>query len=180
MKSSEATKPAATRLSSGPEPDCDIWFRRAEPDEAGQLFEMIEELALFEKLEPPDQAARGRLQRDIFGAAPRLEAYLLGCGAEIAGYALILETYSSFLALPTLYLEDLYVRPGWRGRGLAGAALQELARMAMERGCGRMEWVVLHWNDGARRLYTRIGAREMGDWVYCRLEGEPMRRLAGE
>src|SRR5206468_7519027 len=117
-------------------------------------------LAEFEKLPPPDAEAQARLVEDGFGARPRFEAWLaFGNGeAEPVGYALVFETYSSFLARPTLYLEDVFVLPAWRARGIGQALLRQCIQTAHERGCGRLEWACLDWNTKARKFYERIGA----------------------
>ena len=154
------------------------WFRRARDGDAARLLELIRELALFEELAPPDSAAADRLMTDIFGPAPRLEAYMGGFDKAAVAYALVLETYSSFLARPTLYLEDLYVQPEYRSRGLGEVMVRRLAAEAVSRGCGRMEWVVLDWNEGAQRFYRRTGAEMMDGWRICRLSGEALEDLA--
>lgn len=152
--------------------------RRAAPGEAPILLDLIRALADYEKLTPPDQTAQQRLVRDIFGARPRLDAFLAFVDGEPAGYALILETYSSFLALPTLYLEDLFVRPEFRGCGAGHALFRAMVREAAERGCGRMEWVVLDWNEPAREFYRRQGAEPLADWITMRLTRERIEELA--
>jgi GNAT superfamily N-acetyltransferase len=154
--------------------------RRAGPNDAAVFLELVEALAVYERLEPPNDAARARLLADGFGPAPRFEVYLAEADGVVHGYAIVLETYSSFLARPTLYLEDLFVRPEARRRGLGYALLRHLAREAVVRGCGRMEWVVLHWNEPAKRFYDRAGARLLEDWGFCRLDGDALRKIAGE
>lgn len=146
--------------------------RPARAEEAPVLLDLIRALAEYEKLDPPDEAACGRLVRDIFGPKPRLEAWLAFSAGEAAGYALILETYSSFLALPTLYLEDIFVRPEFRGRGAGAALFRAMVAEASRRGCGRMEWVVLDWNRLALDFYARFGARVLDDWLTMRLARE--------
>jgi GNAT superfamily N-acetyltransferase len=96
------------------------------------------------------------------------------------GYALVFETYSTFLARPTLYLEDLFVRPEARRRGAGTALLQFLAREAIRRGCGRMEWSVLDWNELAQGVYRKLGAQQLEEWRLCRITGDALRLLAGE
>lgn len=146
-----------------------IEVRRARPEEAPVLMELILGLAEYEKLAPPDEAAQERLRRDIFGEKPRLEAWLVFVDGTAAGYALVLETYSSFLALPTLYLEDIFVKPGFRGRGAGAALFRRMVEEAERRGCGRMEWVVLDWNRPALEFYERFGAQRMEEWISMRL-----------
>jgi len=156
-----------------------VQVRKAQQEDGSTLLALIRALAEYERLQPPAPEAEARLLRDAFGAAPRYEAYLAELDGEPVGYAIVLETYSSFLARPTLYLEDLFVRPEARRRGAGGAMLRHLARLALERGCGRMEWTVLDWNTLARDVYRRIGAEEMDGWTTCRLTGEALRALAG-
>jgi GNAT superfamily N-acetyltransferase len=149
-----------------------VEVRKAKPEEAPVLLELIRALADYEKLDPPAEAAQGRLVRDIFGERPRLEAWLAFVDGTAAGYALILETYSSFLALPTLYLEDLFVLPEFRSRRAGSALFRRMVKEADARGCGRMEWTVLDWNTLAQDFYRRYGARQQEDWQYWRLRRE--------
>ncbi|MCS7042825.1 MAG: GNAT family N-acetyltransferase [Bryobacteraceae bacterium] len=157
-----------------------VEVRRARPEEAPMLLELILGLAEYEKLEPPDAEAQQRLVRDIFGPRPRLEAWLVFVDGAPAGYALTLETYSSFLALPTLYLEDIFIKPDFRGRGAGGALFRRLVEEARRRGCGRMEWVVLDWNRPALGFYEHFGARRLSEWITMRLTQEDFARILGE
>lgn len=152
-------------------------IRRAEPPEAATLLELICALADYEKLPPPDEAAKQRLVRDIFGPKPRLDAYLAFYEGRAVGYALILETYSSFLALPTLYLEDIFVLPDCRGKGVGAELLREMVAEAERRGCGRMEWVVLDWNTTAQEFYKRFGATHLNEWMTMRLTKDDFIRI---
>ncbi len=143
--------------------------RRALPAEAPILLSLIDALADYEKLTPPDESARQRLVRDIFGDKPRLDAWLSFVDGVAAGYALVLETYSSFLALPTLYLEDIFVKTEFRGQGAGAGLFKEMVAEADRRGCGRMEWVVLDWNRLAQDFYAKYGAQHLHDWRTMRL-----------
>jgi len=154
--------------------------RRARPDEAPILLDLIRALADYEKLTPPDPAATQRLVRDIFGDKPRLDAYLVFQDNQPAGYALILETYSSFLALPTLYLEDIFVKVEFRGQGAGKALFLEMVAEAERRGCGRMEWVVLDWNRLAQDFYRRFGAAHLNDWMTMRLNRDDFSRILAQ
>lgn len=149
-----------------------VEVRQARPDEAPVLLELIRALADYEKLDPPTEDAQARLVRDIFADRPRLEAWLVFVDGAAAGYALTLETYSSFLALPTFYLEDLFVLPEFRGRRAGAALFRRMVQEANDRGCGRMEWTVLDWNSLAQDFYRRFGARHQDDWQYWRLRRE--------
>jgi GNAT superfamily N-acetyltransferase len=155
-----------------------ILIRKARPEDGPTLLDLIRDLAEYERLEPPDAEARTRLFEDMFGPQPRVEAYLAEIDGEAVGYAIVLETYSSFLARPTLYLEDLFVRSDRRRRGAGSALLRFLAVEAVARGCGRMEWVVLTWNELARGVYRNFGAEELDGWRVCRLSGEALAALA--
>jgi GNAT superfamily N-acetyltransferase len=155
-----------------------VSIRRATAADAGLLFTLIRALAEYERLEPPDDAALERLRADGFGRAPRFETWLAEVDGEAVGYAITFETYSTFLARPTLYLEDLFVRPEARRQGAGTALLRRLAAEAVARGCGRMEWTVLDWNEMARRVYRRIGADLLEEWRFCRLSGEALARAA--
>lgn len=151
--------------------------RRAAAEDFETLFELITALAVYEKLEPPDEEARLRLLRDGFGEAPRYEAWLVEVDGEVAGYAIAFETYSTFLARPTLYIEDIFVRPEFRGLGAGYALFRHLAVQADERGCGRMEWVCLDWNRPAQAFYERVGARHLTEWLTYRLSREQLREV---
>jgi GNAT superfamily N-acetyltransferase len=155
-----------------------ITIRPAGPQDADTLLELIEALAHYEHLEPPDAEARARLVEHGFGSNPRFETFLAECDGVAVGYALVFETYSTFLARPTLYLEDLFVRPEARRRGAGTALLRFLAREAVARGCGRMEWTVLDWNELAQGVYRKLGARQLEEWRLCRLTGDALHRLA--
>lgn len=130
---------------------------------------LIDALADYEVLARPDEAARSRLLRDGFGPAPRYEAFLAFVDGRPVGYAIIYETYSSFLALPTLYLEDIFVLPEFRNRKAGLALFLHCARLARERDCGRMDWTVLHWNELAIQFYHRLGAQHLEEWQLYRL-----------
>jgi GNAT superfamily N-acetyltransferase len=156
-----------------------IQIRRARAEDAGTLFELICALADYEHLEPPDAAARERFIADGFGVRPRFEAFLAEIDGAAVGYAIVFETYSTFLARPSLFLEDLFVRPEARRRGAGQALLRHLAAAAVARGCGRMEWMVLAWNELAQGAYRKLGAQQLDEWRLCRLTGEALERLAG-
>lgn len=156
-----------------------VLVRRALPADAGAVLELVRGLAEYEKLPPPDDDARERLVRDMFSTPPRINALLAEVAGAPAGYAFYFETYSSFLARPTLYLEDIFVRPEFRGRGAGIALFRFLAGEALERDCGRMEWVVLDWNQPAIDFYGRLGARHMKEWQIHRLGREELMSLLG-
>lgn len=141
-------------------------------------LELVDALADYEKLDRPSPEARQRLLADAFGPRPRIQVYIGELDGRPAAYAITLETYSSFLALPTLYLEDLFVVPEARKHGLGRAMIRLLAGEAVRRGCGRMEWVVLDWNRLAIDFYERLGARHLKDWYIYRLTADQLQEIA--
>jgi GNAT superfamily N-acetyltransferase len=155
-----------------------VTVRRANAEDGETLLALVRALAEYERLAPPDAEACARLLEDGFGPRPRFEAYLAELDGAPVGYAIVFETYSSFLARPTLYLEDLFVLPEARRQGAGGAMMRFLAAEALARGCGRMEWVVLDWNELAQGVYRRLGAELLPDWRVCRLTAAALQQLA--
>jgi GNAT superfamily N-acetyltransferase len=153
-------------------------LRRATAADGAAYIELVRGLARFEELEPPDDAAAARLLEHAFGPRPRYELCVVELGGELVAYAAFFETYSTFRALPSLYLEDVFVREDARGRGIGGSILRHLARLAVERGCGRFEWCVLDWNERAQSFYRALGARILSDWQLCRVDGAALASLA--
>jgi GNAT superfamily N-acetyltransferase len=139
---------------------------------------LIRELAEYERLLPEAVVTEADLRASLFGPRPYAEVLLADGDADVAGFALFFHNYSTFLGKPGVYLEDLYVRPEYRRRGLGTALFRRLARLAVERGCGRLEWAVLDWNEPALRFYRQLGAVPMSDWTVQRLVGDGLRRLA--
>jgi GNAT superfamily N-acetyltransferase len=154
-----------------------ISVRKTQRDDAPALLHLIDALAAYEKLTPPDDAAKERLVRDMFSDRPRIESLLVEVDGTPAGYTLFFETYSSFLALPTLYLEDLFVLPEFRSLRAGSALFRETIAESHRRGCGRMEWSVLDWNQLAIDFYARFGARRLHEWHYYRFLREDMERI---
>jgi GNAT superfamily N-acetyltransferase len=142
------------------------------------LLELIDALADYERLARPDAQARERLVQDGFSESRRFDAYLVELAGTAVGYAIVFESYSSFLARPTLFLEDVFVLPEHRRAGVGEAVVRFLAAEALRRGCGRMEWVVLTWNEPAIRFYDRLGAQRLDGWMAYRLTGEDLERVA--
>lgn len=150
-----------------------IKVRPAVREDAETIIDLVVALAEYEKLEPPSPEGRKRLIDDAFSDKPRFEVFLAEIeDGTIVGYAFILENYSTFLALPTLYLEDLFVLPEYRSTGAGSALFQQVAAEAKKRGCGRVEFVVLDWNQLARDFYHRKGVQHMQDWCFYRLDAE--------
>lgn len=142
------------------------------------IVTMIRRLGEYERLGHEVETSAARVRRHGFGRPRYFETLLCERDGTPIGFALYFYTYSTFLARPSLYLEDLFVVPEARGVGAGKALLAELARIARRRGCGRMEWAVLDWNAPAIRFYESLGARLRKDWVLTRITGEPLRRLA--
>lgn len=155
-------------------------LRAATADDAPLLLELIRALARYERLEHEVVATEAGLREHLFGPRRYAEAMIAEWDGEPAGFALYFHNYSTFLARPGLYLEDLFVKPELRGRGIGRRLLVELARLAVERGCGRLEWAVLDWNEPARRFYRSLGAEARTEWVIKRLTGEALTRLAAQ
>ncbi len=143
--------------------------RRAVPADGPAYVALVRALAVFEHLPPPDDEAAGRLVADAFADPPRYELWVAERAGAVVAYAATFMTYSTFLARPTLFLEDLFVHPDARRGGVASAVLARLRDEARARGCGRFEWMVLDWNVDAQKLYARVGAEEHAAWRLWRV-----------
>jgi len=148
--------------------------RPAEPADIDAIVELIRGLAEFEQLTHLLEVTPAKLHPHLFGARPVAEALVAESGGAVVAFALFFTNFSTFLARPGLYLEDLYVTPAERGRGIGKALLTRLGRLALERGCGRFEWSVLDWNEHAIRFYRSLGAAVMPDWRICRITGDAL------
>jgi GNAT superfamily N-acetyltransferase len=155
-------------------------IREAREPDVPVILQLIRELAEYERLSHSVVATADGLRQTLFGPRPFAEALIAENGPDVAGFALFFHNYSTFLGQPGIYLEDLFVRPEHRGRGAGTALLRRLARLAVERGCGRLEWAVLDWNEPALQFYRRIGAVPMDAWSLQRLTGPALERLAAE
>ena len=155
-------------------------LRPADPSDLHVIAELIRGLARFEKLEHEVKFTEEMLAVGLFGPRPYAEAVLAEEDSLPVGFALFFHNFSTFLARPGIYLEDLFVLPEHRGRGIGRALLAHLARLAAERGCGRLEWAVLDWNSEAIAFYERLGARPNTDWTIYRVAGEALDLLARE
>ena len=144
------------------------------------ILEMIRALADYEKLAHEVEASEERLRATLFGKQPAAEVSLAYVGDVCAGFAVYFPTYSTFLARPGMYLEDLYVRPEHRGHGIGFALLRHLAALCRERGYGRLEWSVLNWNEPSIQFYKRLGAVPLDEWTRYRLAGDSLRALGEE
>lgn len=142
------------------------------------ILELIRGLAEYEKLSQEVVATEATLRQTLFGATPAAQVVIAEVEGRPAGFALYFFNYSTFLAKPGLYLEDLFVKPEFRGAGTGKALLLHLAKIANARGCGRMEWSVLDWNEPAIRFYEALGARRLKEWQICRLTGPALAQYA--
>ena len=150
----------------------------ATPADVPLILGLIRELAQYERLLHEVRTRPEHLQRHLFGPRPYAEAVIARVGGEPVGFALWFHNYSTFEGRPGLYLEDLFVRPAYRGHGVGQALMAHLAKLAVERGCGRFEWSVLDWNTPAIDFYRRLGAVGMDAWTVQRLSGEALHALA--
>jgi GNAT superfamily N-acetyltransferase len=155
-----------------------VLVRELRNDDAPRFLELIDGLADYERLPRPDAAARERLVADALSNPPRFRTLLAEVGGEVLGYAIYFFTYSSFLARPTLYLEDIFVVPQRRGKGAGMALLRACAREAVANDCARMDWQVLSWNTPSIDFYKRLGARQLADWLPFRLDDNALRALS--
>jgi GNAT superfamily N-acetyltransferase len=154
-----------------------VVIRRATAADAPAMLALIRALAEYEKLEPPDAEAEARLVRDAFGEKPRFDVYLAEVDGRAVGYAFLLETYSTFLARPTLYIEDIFVLPEYRGKRVGDALFRQCVAVAKERGCGRIEWVTLDWNVNAQNFFKRYGAQHLKEWYFFRLTADKFNEI---
>lgn len=155
-----------------------IEIRKAGENDVPVILDFIQSLAEYERLRDSCVATEDSLRRTLFGDRPAAEVIIASVGGEPAGFALFFHNYSTFLAQRGIYLEDLFVKPEARSRGVGLALLSELARIAIERDCGRLEWAVLDWNQLAIDFYKRIGAKPLDDWTVFRITGGPLKQLA--
>lgn len=158
-------------------PDLDIGPARE--SDVATVLALIRQLAQYERLSDEVVATEEDLRHALFGPRPSAEVLLARLSGEPVGFALFFHNFSTFLGRHGLYLEDVYVRPEHRGRGVGRMLLQSVAKLAVDRGCGRMEWAVLDWNEPAIRFYRDLGALPMSDWTVFRLAGDALARVAG-
>jgi GNAT superfamily N-acetyltransferase len=142
------------------------------------ILSLIKALAEYERLADEAVATEAGLRESLFGPQAAAEVAIAYAGGEAVGFAVWFHNYSTFLGRAGLYLEDLFVLPQWRGRGIGRQLLAYVARVAVDRGCGRMEWSVLNWNEPAIGFYRRMGARAMDEWTVYRVTGESLTQLA--
>ena len=154
-----------------------VVIRALQQADVPRLLDLIDGLADYEKLPRPDADARQRLAADALATPPRFQSLLAELDGQLVGYAIYFFTYSTFRARPTLYLEDVFVLPEWRGKGAGVALFRACAREAVAGGCARMEWQVLSWNEPSIEFYRRLGARHLEDWLPFRLDDDALLRV---
>jgi len=155
-----------------------LTIREATRADVPLILTFIRELAEYEKLLHEVEATEADLAETLFGSTPRAEVVIAESEGSAAGFALFFHNYSTFAGRPGIYLEDLYVRPAARGKGVGRALLAHLADLALARGCARLEWAVLDWNRPAIGFYESLGAKAMDEWTVYRLSGETLRRAS--
>jgi GNAT superfamily N-acetyltransferase len=154
-----------------------IDIRPATEADTTHILQFIRELARYERLEHEVIATEAQLRQTLFGARPYAEVLIATAASEPVGFALFFHNYSTFRAQPGIYLEDLYVQEHMRGHGVGRQLLRQVARLALERRCGRLEWAVLEWNTPSIAFYRNLGARPMQDWRTFRLTGAALEQL---
>jgi len=155
-----------------------LHLRPATRNDLGAILQLIRDLAVYEQLLDECVSTEELLDQHLFGEHPKAEVLLAEWDGEVAGFGLFFHTFSTFLGKPGIYLEDLFVKPPYRGKGIGKALLMYLARLARVRDCGRVEWSVLNWNEPSIRFYESLGAKRMDKWSMFRLAGEELARLA--
>ena len=159
------------------DPSTRIAIRPASADDVALIHRFIRDLAEYERLAHEMVATEDDLRAALFGERPYAEVLIASYDNEPAGFALFFHNFSTFLGRPGIYLEDLFVRPELRGRGIGKALLARLAKLAVERRCGRLEWSVLDWNEPSIGFYKSLGAIPMDEWTVFRLSGEALGRI---
>lgn len=155
-----------------------VRIRAATPEDVPTIFELIQALAAYENLSAAVTGTAAELHEHLFGARPYAEVLIAQWEQQIVGFALFFSTYSTFLTRPGLYLEDLFVLPEYRRRGIATTLFHELGKIAIARRAGRLEWSVLDWNQSAIAFYEKMGAIVLPDWRICRVTGAALQALA--
>jgi GNAT superfamily N-acetyltransferase len=153
-------------------------IREATATDVPAILGLIRELAEYERLLDMVVATEASLDRSLFGPRPFAEALVVEFRGETVGFALFFHNFSTFLGKPGVYLEDLFIRPAFRGRGLGKKLLTRVAQIAVERDCGRMEWSVLNWNEPAIQFYESLDAKPLSEWTMYRLTGDALGQLS--
>jgi len=153
-------------------------IRQARPTDADAIYDMIYELAVYEKAPEEVVTTADEIRATLFGEGSKTEALICEIDGKIAGYAVFFTSYSTWLGRNGIYMEDLYISPDFRGQGAGKALLKHIAQCAVQRKCGRLEWSVLDWNQPAIDFYLSIGALPQSEWVRYRLDGEALLKFA--
>ena len=156
----------------------DFQIRQAVSDDVPHIFQLIAALAEYEKLAHQVTGTKEELQEHLFGSRVCVEAIIAECDSKIVGFGLFFANYSTFLTKPGIYLEDLFVLPEYRRRGIGKAMLSYLSKLAIDRNAGRLEWSVLDWNESAIAFYQALGAKVLPDWRICRVNDSALQTLA--
>ncbi|MEH0885050.1 GNAT family N-acetyltransferase [Enterobacter sp. UNJFSC 003] len=157
-----------------------ITIRQARPEDATAIYDMIYELAVYEKAPEEVVTTPDEIRETLFGAESKTEALIAELDGNVVGYAVFFTSYSTWLGRNGIYMEDLYVSPEYRSKGAGKALLKTIAQCAVSRNCGRLEWSVLDWNQPAIDFYLSIGALPQSEWIRYRLDGEALRAFAEE
>lgn len=155
-------------------------LRFAEETDVEAILRLIRGLADYERLSHEVTADAATLRRSLFGARHVAQVVIAEVDGTPVGFALFFPNFSTFLGLPGIYIEDLYIEPAWRGKGIGRALLSHVARLAKASGCGRLEWAVLDWNESAISFYKKLGARPLHDWTIFRVTGQALDELGGK
>ena len=155
-----------------------VTIRQAQPEDAAAIYDMIYELAVYEKAPEEVVTTPDEIRKTLFGADGKTEALIAEYAGHAVGYAVFFTSYSTWLGRNGIYMEDLYISPEYRSRGAGKALLKKIAQCAVERHCGRLEWSVLDWNQSAIDFYLSIGAVPQSEWVRYRLDGDALRTFA--
>jgi len=182
MSATITIQPPATKLANTIQPPpaklANFTIRRACESDVRDLMWMIRELAQFETLEHELETTERSLRHWLFGVHPAAAALIATMDGVRIGYAIYFHTFSSFVGRPGIFLEDIYVRPQYRRRGVGSALLKAVGGIGLERNCGRFEWIALRWNESALKFYEKLGARVLNEWVMLRMESADIRKLA--
>lgn len=155
-----------------------LTIRPASPEDASAIYDMIYELAVYEKAPQEVVTTPDEIRETLFGAGSNTEALICEIAGKIVGYAVFFTSYSTWLGRNGIYMEDLYISPDYRGQGAGRAMLKQIAQYAVQRRCGRLEWSVLDWNQPAIDFYLSIGALPQSEWVRYRLDGDALLKFA--
>lgn len=155
-----------------------LTIRPASPEDASAIYDMIYELAVYEKAPQEVVTTPDEIRETLFGAGSNTEALICEIAGKTVGYAVFFTSYSTWLGRNGIYMEDLYISPDYRGQGAGRAMLKQIAQYAVQRRCGRLEWSVLDWNQPAIDFYLSIGALPQSEWVRYRLDGDALLKFA--